>query len=113
MNQLLDFGEVLDDDSLVRFNLSNISVDTRRSPKYLTLGMPGVKTYKIQHFFKCGGYNISTWRCKDHSKPCGSCIPNDSEDFLVSHLPACRPLLNESDVEWWAENYFKRSIELQ
>ena len=77
---------------------------TKRSPTFLTLGMPGVQTWRIENFFKCGGYNVTTWRCQSHEMSCGSCIPEDSDDFLVSHLPACKPLMNESEVGWWARN---------
>ena len=110
-DDFLEYGEETDDDdnSLTRFNLRNISLVnvTRRSPTFLTLGMPGVKTWRIEDFFRCGGYNVTTWRCQSHEMSCGSCIPEDSEDFLVSHLPACKPLVNESQVEWWARNGFK------
>lgn len=105
----MEYGEEDSDDRFIRYSLRNVSMVnvTQRSPTFLTLGMPGVQTWRIENFFKCGGYNVTTWRCQYHEMSCGSCIPEDSDDFLVSHLPACKPLMNESEVDWWARNGFK------
>jgi hypothetical protein len=107
----LDYGEEADvdenDQYLKEYDAESFPGDTPKHPRIISLGIPGIRTRKIERFFKCGKKSVESWRCESHSMACGTCIPDGPGGYLVSHLPACKPLVNRSDIDWWAHNLFK------